>query len=235
MATPEPSTAPSAPPRSSDPAAVGSGSTGRVGGLPQPGRPLRPAHRRLPPLARTPRRAAARPPRRHRARRGLRHRTVPAAAAAQGRPHGHHRRDRRLRADARGRRRPGRRARLGQRAPDRRPGRRRADRRRRRRRPVLRGARRDAVPRRAGQRVRPSAARGGGGRRRREMAAPVDVALRAWVADLHAPFINDFTGFDQPWRLLAEFVPDLQVRSWPSAPDTSPSATPVARLDTTEQ
>jgi ubiquinone/menaquinone biosynthesis C-methylase UbiE len=40
---------------------------------------------------------------------------------------------------------------------------------------------------------------------------PWNVALRAWVADLHAPFINDFTGFDQPWRLLAGFVPDLQV------------------------
>ena len=38
-----------------------------------------------------------------------------------------------------------------------------------------------------------------------------NVALRAWVADLHAPFISDFTGFDQPWRLLAGFVPDLQV------------------------
>lgn len=38
-----------------------------------------------------------------------------------------------------------------------------------------------------------------------------NVMLRAWVADLHAPFISDFTGFDQPWRLLAEFVPDLQV------------------------
>ena len=36
--------------------------------------------------------------------------------------------------------------------------------------------------------------------------------LRAWVAKLHAPFITDFTGFDQPWRLLAELVPDLQVR-----------------------
>jgi hypothetical protein len=35
---------------------------------------------------------------------------------------------------------------------------------------------------------------------------------RTWVADLHAPFISDFTGFDQPWRLLAEFVPDLHVR-----------------------
>ena len=38
-----------------------------------------------------------------------------------------------------------------------------------------------------------------------------NVALRAWVAELHAPFIHDFTGFDRPWRLLAEFVPDLQV------------------------
>jgi hypothetical protein len=38
-----------------------------------------------------------------------------------------------------------------------------------------------------------------------------NVALRAWVADLHAPFISDFTGFDQPWRLLAGYVPDLQV------------------------
>ena len=38
-----------------------------------------------------------------------------------------------------------------------------------------------------------------------------NVVLRAWVADLHAPFIHDFTGFDQPWRLLAEFVTDLRV------------------------
>jgi len=36
--------------------------------------------------------------------------------------------------------------------------------------------------------------------------------LRAWVADLHAPFIADFTGFDRPWRLLADHVPDLKVR-----------------------
>ena len=35
---------------------------------------------------------------------------------------------------------------------------------------------------------------------------------QAWVADLHAPFITDFTGFDKPWRLLAEFVPDLHIR-----------------------
>lgn len=38
-----------------------------------------------------------------------------------------------------------------------------------------------------------------------------NVVLRAWVADLHGPFISDFTGFDQPWRLLAGYVPDLQV------------------------
>ena len=38
-----------------------------------------------------------------------------------------------------------------------------------------------------------------------------NVVLRAWVADLHRPFIQDFTGFDQPWRLLAGFVPDLHV------------------------
>ena len=42
--------------------------------------------------------------------------------------------------------------------------------------------------------------------------APWMWPLRAWVADLHAPFITDFTGFDRPWRLLAEYVPDLRVR-----------------------
>jgi len=36
--------------------------------------------------------------------------------------------------------------------------------------------------------------------------------LRLWVADLHGPFITDFAGFDQPWKLLAEYVPDLQVK-----------------------
>jgi ubiquinone/menaquinone biosynthesis C-methylase UbiE len=36
--------------------------------------------------------------------------------------------------------------------------------------------------------------------------------LRAWVTQLHAPFITDFTGFDQPWRQLAAYVPDLHVR-----------------------
>jgi demethylmenaquinone methyltransferase/2-methoxy-6-polyprenyl-1,4-benzoquinol methylase len=35
--------------------------------------------------------------------------------------------------------------------------------------------------------------------------------LRAWVADLHAPYVDDFTGFDRPWRLLEEFVTDLRV------------------------
>jgi ubiquinone/menaquinone biosynthesis C-methylase UbiE len=42
--------------------------------------------------------------------------------------------------------------------------------------------------------------------------APWMWPLRAWVAELHAPFITDFTGFDRPWQQLAEHVPDLQVR-----------------------
>ena len=33
--------------------------------------------------------------------------------------------------------------------------------------------------------------------------APWLWALRAWVGDLHAPFIRDFTGFDRSWRLLS--------------------------------
>jgi hypothetical protein len=36
--------------------------------------------------------------------------------------------------------------------------------------------------------------------------------LQAWVTRLHAPFITDFTGFDQPWRQLARHVPDLHIR-----------------------
>ena len=36
--------------------------------------------------------------------------------------------------------------------------------------------------------------------------------LRPWVTHLHAPFITDFSGFDQPWRQLAAYVPDLHVR-----------------------
>lgn len=35
--------------------------------------------------------------------------------------------------------------------------------------------------------------------------------LGTWVAALHAPFVYDFTGFDRPWRLLAEFAPDLRI------------------------
>jgi ubiquinone/menaquinone biosynthesis C-methylase UbiE len=41
--------------------------------------------------------------------------------------------------------------------------------------------------------------------------APWMWPLRAWVAELHAPFITDFTGFDRPWRQLAGYVPDLRV------------------------
>ena len=41
---------------------------------------------------------------------------------------------------------------------------------------------------------------------------PWRVALRSWVAELHSPFISDFAGFDKPWRLLAELVPDLKVQ-----------------------
>ena len=36
--------------------------------------------------------------------------------------------------------------------------------------------------------------------------------LRFWVADLHAPFITDFTGFDRPWQHLTAYVPDLQIK-----------------------
>lgn len=38
------------------------------------------------------------------------------------------------------------------------------------------------------------------------------IALNAGLLALHAPYIRDFTGFDRPWRRLAEHVPDLQVR-----------------------
>ncbi len=36
--------------------------------------------------------------------------------------------------------------------------------------------------------------------------------LRKWVTELHEPFISDFSGFDQPWGVLADFLPDLRVR-----------------------
>ena len=42
--------------------------------------------------------------------------------------------------------------------------------------------------------------------------APWRWPLRAWVADLHAPFITDFTGFDQPWKYLAQSIPDLKIQ-----------------------
>ena len=34
--------------------------------------------------------------------------------------------------------------------------------------------------------------------------------LRAWVTNLHTPFVRDFSGFDQ-WRLLTEFIDDLRI------------------------
>jgi SAM-dependent methyltransferase len=36
--------------------------------------------------------------------------------------------------------------------------------------------------------------------------------LRPWVALLHRPFVRDFAGFDQPWRLLNRYVPDLKIQ-----------------------
>jgi hypothetical protein len=36
--------------------------------------------------------------------------------------------------------------------------------------------------------------------------------LRPWVAELHRPFVRDFAGFDQPWRLLNRYVPDLEIQ-----------------------
>ena len=42
--------------------------------------------------------------------------------------------------------------------------------------------------------------------------APWTWPLRMWVSDLHAPFISSFDGFDRPWRVLAQFVPDLRVQ-----------------------
>jgi SAM-dependent methyltransferase len=42
--------------------------------------------------------------------------------------------------------------------------------------------------------------------------APWLLPFRAWVAALHRPFVRDFEGFDMPWRLLMEYVPDLSVR-----------------------
>jgi SAM-dependent methyltransferase len=42
-------------------------------------------------------------------------------------------------------------------------------------------------------------------------APPWALAVNAAVLALHAPFVTDFTGFDRPWALLAERLPDLRV------------------------
>jgi ubiquinone/menaquinone biosynthesis C-methylase UbiE len=52
----------------------------------------------------------------------------------------------------------------------------------------------------------PVAAAGG------KLPSPWMWPFQAWVTDLHAPYITDFASFDKPWRRLAEYVPDLQVR-----------------------
>ena len=72
--------------------------------------------------------------------------------------------------------------------------------------------------------------------------APWLWSLRTWVADLHAPFVTDFTGFDQPWHLLAEHVPDLHIRPLSTGtgylarghtrPATDPNPQPVPTPDT---
>jgi trans-aconitate methyltransferase len=58
------------------------------------------------------------------------------------------------------------------------------------------------------QHLRPGAAVAAGGGK---WPGPLLRPLRGLVTALHSPFIADFTGFDRPWRLLAEFVPDLRV------------------------
>ena len=66
-----------------------------------------------------------------------------------------------------------------------------------------------AALRRVFEHLRPGAtvATGGG----KWPPGPLLRPLRGWVTAMHAPFVADFTGFDKPWRLLAEFVPDLRV------------------------
>jgi ubiquinone/menaquinone biosynthesis C-methylase UbiE len=39
------------------------------------------------------------------------------------------------------------------------------------------------------------------------------IGLNAVVAAVHAPFVRDFAGFDRPWGLLAEHVPNMRVSS----------------------
>jgi demethylmenaquinone methyltransferase/2-methoxy-6-polyprenyl-1,4-benzoquinol methylase len=57
--------------------------------------------------------------------------------------------------------------------------------------------------------VRPGGwvAAGGG-----KWAPPWAIAVNTGVLALHAPFVDDFAGFDQPWALLAERVPGLRVQ-----------------------
>jgi demethylmenaquinone methyltransferase/2-methoxy-6-polyprenyl-1,4-benzoquinol methylase len=57
--------------------------------------------------------------------------------------------------------------------------------------------------------LRPGAplAAGGG-----KWAAPMMVALNSMVSLLHAPYVQDFSGFDRPWQHLEQLVEDVQVR-----------------------
>ena len=52
-----------------------------------------------------------------------------------------------------------------------------------------------------------SVAAGGG-----KWAPPWAVGVNAMVLAAHAPYVDDFTGFDRPWAALAERVPGLAVR-----------------------
>ena len=56
--------------------------------------------------------------------------------------------------------------------------------------------------------LRPGAAVAAGGGK---WPGPLLQPWRGWVTAVHAPFVADFAGFDKPWRLLTEFVPDLRV------------------------
>jgi hypothetical protein len=54
--------------------------------------------------------------------------------------------------------------------------------------------------------VRRGVAAGGG-----KWAPPWAFAVNAGVLALHSPYVRDFAGFDRPWALLAERVPELAV------------------------
>jgi demethylmenaquinone methyltransferase/2-methoxy-6-polyprenyl-1,4-benzoquinol methylase len=57
--------------------------------------------------------------------------------------------------------------------------------------------------------LRPGAwvAAGGG-----KWAAPMMIALNSMVSMLHAPYVRSFSGFDRPWRHLAQMVEYVEVR-----------------------